>query len=178
MGVADELGLCTDEFIERVLALVEADGNADPAKDAERRRAALERRNKAMAVTSKAAQSVVASDAPAPVKATKLAVQNARRREADAVYHAAIAEDRDAWMEVISEAASRIGMTVVIPPRPGEVDHFDSNGKLVGRSKRVGNKITHYTLDGRVVGTTSLSGRKLFSRSVTGVATGKHIIRN
>ncbi|QCO15335.1 hypothetical protein D3869_08920 [Azospirillum brasilense] len=175
---ADELGLGTDEFVERVLTLVEADGSAAPAKGAERRRVALERRNKAMAATTKAAQSVAASDAPASLKSAKLAVQNARRREADAVYRAAIAEGDDSWKVVIREAAERVGMTVVIPPRPGEVEHYGAKGELVGRSKRVGNKITHYTADGRAVGTTTLSGRKLFSRSVTGAATGKHIIRN
>ena len=146
------------------------------AADAERRRAAaLERRNKSFNAATKAAQSVAASDAPAPLKSARLAVQNARRREADAAFRAAIAEGDDSWKTVIREAASRIGMTVVIPPKPGEVMHYDGKtGRLVGRSVRVGNKITHYTSDGRVAGTTTLSGRKLFSRSPTGTIAGTH----
>ncbi|MCM8736573.1 hypothetical protein M5E06_20815 [Azospirillum sp. A1-3] len=154
--------------------------DADAAKAGNARRAAaLERRNKTMAAASKTAQTVAASDAPAPVKSAKFAVQNARRREADAVYRAAIAEGDDSWKVVIREAAERVGMTVVIPPRPGEVLHFGAKGELVGRSKRVGNKIIHYTSDGRVVGTTTLSGRKLFTRTAAdGTITGKHVIKN
>lgn len=169
---ADNLGLLSDEFIERVLTLVEE------AADAERRRAALERRMKADKATDSQVRAAMASNAPPAVRAAKLAAARGRKNLAAAEFNAAIAEGEDAWTDIIAEAAERVGMIVVIPPRPGEVDHYDANGRLVGRSKRVGNKISHYSSDGKLRGTTNLSGRKLFTRSMTGTITGKHVIKS
>lgn len=174
-----KLELGTDEFVERVLALGEAAEAADAAKDAEqRRRAALKRRLKADKAADSSIRAAMASNAPPAVTTAKLAAARSRKNLAAAEFNAAVTEGEDAWTNIIAEAAEQVGMTVVIPPRPGEVLHFGANGELAGRSKRVGNKITHYTADGRVAGTTNLSGRKLFSRAPTGIITGTHIIRN
>lgn len=151
---------------------------ADPA-DANRRRAALERRMKADKAADSQVRAAMVSNAPPAVKTAKLAAARSRKNLAAVEFNAAITEGEEAWKDIIREAAVRVGMTVVIPPRPGEVDHYDANGRLVGRSKRVGNTITHYTAGGQVVGTTTLSGRKLFTRTAAnGTITGKHMIKN
>lgn len=172
---ADDLDVV--DFTVIFARLAEAD--AAKAENA-RRAAALGRRNKTMAAASKTAQTVAASDAPAPVKSAKLATQNAKKREADAVYRAAVTEEEadTEFRAMITEVAQRVGLTIVIPPRPGEVQSFDSAGRLVVHSVRVGNRISHYDAGGKMVFTTTISGRKLFSRAADGKIIGKHVIKN
>ncbi|WP_042442665.1 hypothetical protein [Azospirillum sp. B510] len=176
---ADDLGLCNDEFIEQVLALVEASERADPAKEADRRRAALERRMRANKAADSSIRAAMSSSAPPALKAAKLAAARTRKSLAAAEFNAAIAEDRDAWKLVIREAAARIGMAVVVlPGGVGEVAHFTATGRLAGWSRRTGNEVIHFDADGRRIGTTTLRGNWLVSQSADGVVIGKHMVKS
>lgn len=139
----------------RDIELFEVDGVTDYASafaqltegdqkgDAERRRVAAERRQKTVAAANKAIRSTATSDAPAAVKAAKTATQNARKREADATFRAAV-----------TEGASGQSFALVLLPRGRKATHHDAAGRLIGTTEWRGDELLTMTAGGAVIART------------------------
>lgn len=136
----------------RDIELIEVDGVVDYASafarlaegdqqdDAERRRAAAERRQKTVASANKAIRSTATSDAPPGVKAAKTATQNARKREADATFRAAV-----------TEGAGGQSFALVLLPRGRKAMHHDSSGRLIASTEWHGDELLTISAGGAVI---------------------------
>lgn len=138
------------------LQLVEIDGvvdfasvfarleEGDLAKEADHRRKAANQRQKTVSNANKAIQAAAASDAEPQVKAARINTQNAKKREADATFRAAVAE------------GANESFALVVPPRGKAAIHYDGSGRLVATTEWEEDELVTKAANGVVVGRTAI----------------------